>query len=545
LYQRRFDLHNKIILSHLFCLFILFGVVVQNLKLSTIYEQTHFALYLIIGLLIFIADCFLFLHADYNKQTKISTTLINIIYIGIPLLAICVVIYITKSHSSMMLLILPILIAGSEASKTLTYIISFLCISSVVVLSVLTSSLTGWNEVVRENFNLICILLLTGWFCSTVSEIESNHRNQLNTMANTDDLTGLYNYRAFITKLNEYEKNGSINHPISIIFIDIDDFKNFNDSYGHPQGDIVISLIGQLLKETVAPQAFAARYGGEEFVVVLPNADTATTVQLAEQIIASVKDIKYPGISYLDQPLTISCGVATMPAHASTFLELIKNADHALYKAKSLGKNRVEIYSSIFDDLIGSDEAELKSIQTLIYVINAKDRYTYGHSERVVEFSAHIGNALHLNPETLRLLKYAAYLHDVGKIEIDRSIVNKPGKLTFEEFTTIKKHSVWGCEIVQGIPELRDVAPIILHHHENYDGSGYPVGISGEEIPLLSRIIRVVDSFDAMISDRPYRASLSLNEALLELERGKALQFDPEIVDVLNNLVNGKEASGL
>jgi len=204
-----------------------------------------------------------------------------------------------------------------------------------------------------------------------------------------------------------------------------------------------------------------------------------------------VRRLSFDGEEY--QPngkIMISCGVASAPDHARIFKELVKYADHALYKAKNLNKNRVELYFSVFDGLeVEEDEKELlNSIRTLISVINAKDRYTYGHSERVSYYSIKVAESMGLSDADINLMRYAAFLHDIGKIEIERDILNKTGKPTDEEWRILQQHPRWGSEIVKAVNKLQPVATIILNHHEYFDGSGYPQGAKGKDILVLARI---------------------------------------------------------
>jgi HD-GYP domain-containing protein (c-di-GMP phosphodiesterase class II) len=197
------------------------------------------------------------------------------------------------------------------------------------------------------------------------------------------------------------------------------------------------------------------------------------------------------------------------------------------------------MYFSVFDNLDVEDDEEelLNSIRTLVSVINAKDRYTFGHSERVTDHAMKLAARFGLPQEQIHLLGYAAFLHDIGKIEIDRQVLNKVERLTDEEWKMIQHHPEWGSKIVKAMPKLRPIVPVILYHHENFDGSGYPNGLKGHAIPILARIIRVADSYDAMVSHRPYKKSLSMAEALDEIRTYSGTQFDPELADVFIEMI--------
>jgi putative nucleotidyltransferase with HDIG domain len=179
----------------------------------------------------------------------------------------------------------------------------------------------------------------------------------------------------------------------------------------------------------------------------------------------------------------------------------------------------------------------LNSIRTLISVINAKDRYTYGHSERVTEHAVKLATRLGLPQEEIHLLGYAAFLHDIGKIEVDREVLNKVDRLNDKEWKMIQHHSEWGSEIVKAVMKLHPIVPVILHHHENFDGSGYPSGLKGNDIPILARIIRVADSYDAMVSHRPYKKTLAASEAVEEIVSNSGTQFDPQVANVFLEII--------
>ena len=234
--------------------------------------------------------------------------------------------------------------------------------------------------------------------------------------------------------------------------------------------------------------------------------------------------------------------MSSYPDKAKTGADLVKNADEACYRAKFLYKNRVETYYSVLDrfsnsETVGAAET-ISSIKTLIAVINAKDRYTYGHVERVVFYCALFAEKLDFSEEEKNKLIFAAYLHDIGKINIPESILMKTDPLTREEWELLRSHPQKAEEIIRNIASLQDMIPIVLQHHERYDGSGYPYGLKGDELQYLSRVLTVVDSFDAMTSNRPYQARKSYKEAVEELKRCSGTQFDPEIAARFIDLIS-------
>ena len=312
--------------------------------------------------------------------------------------------------------------------------------------------------------------------------------------------------------------------------------------YGHQKGDEALKKIGKLLKNIARENDLVARYGGEEFAIILPNTSEEEATKIAERIRNKVEKTYFEGQE--NQPnanFTVSVGIAAFPDKAKSELELVKCADDALYRAKFFHKNRVETYVSVLDELkrdLNEEENTLvTSIKTLISIINAKDKYTYSHVERVVIYSRLMAKKLELSEDEKKQLIYGAYMHDIGKINIPNEILTKKMRLTKEEWEILKQHPKDGVEIIKSVNSLKNVVPLILYHHERYDGFGYPVGLKEKEIPYLARVLTVIDSFDAMTSSRPYNKRKTYDEGLIELERCSGTQFDPEIVRIFSEVV--------
>lgn len=358
---------------------------------------------------------------------------------------------------------------------------------------------------------------------------------KLERLSFTDGVTGAYNYRYFQLRLREeLSRARRYRLPLALMMVDVDGFKRYNDAHGHPTGDRVLQAVAAAIKENVRELDTVCRYGGDEFAVILNDAGAETARIIGERVREAVA--RCAAVVGAPPGITISLGIAVYPENGDNAEELVKLADEALYRVKLSRRNGVQVYSSVMDELrseVGDVESPslLNTLQTLITVINARDRYTYGHSERVMRWALLIGRQLDLGPEDLRLLRYAAFLHDIGKIEIGRDILNKRGPLTEEEREIIKRHTLYGVQILDPIPSLERIVGIVLHHHERYDGHGYPGGLSGEAIPFLARILAVADAFDAMMSHRPYREALTLEAALEEVRRGRGAQFDPRVAD--------------
>ncbi|MHB1420443.1 MAG: diguanylate cyclase [Bacillota bacterium] len=398
---------------------------------------------------------------------------------------------------------------------------------------------------------------------------------EVKSQAIRDELTKLYNYRffqEFVDKeIARYKRSGQ---SFAVIFMDLDLFKAYNDIFGHLAGDQALWKVGQAIMESIRTSDIAARYGGDEFAIVLPGTSMQEAMVVADRIRGKVRT-SFPGAGHSTELLTISLGVVSYPDHGEDKQQILSYADRALYQAKHLGRNRVfmptmaESLTNQGEETVEATEAEknflkkqvedayLSTIYTLAAAINARDNYTYQHSEMVTLYSIALAEALGLSEENKKVVRHAAMLHDIGKIGIPEYILNKPGSLSQDEREVIEKHVNIAEAIVKQTPFLRSVAPIILHHHEAYDGTGYPGGLKGEEIPLESRMLAIADAYHAMTSNRPYRLAIANEVALQQLITLAGKQFDPNLVplfvrvlkkDLGNHVVEearvGKEEQG-
>ena len=353
-------------------------------------------------------------------------------------------------------------------------------------------------------------------------------------LALTDPLTGLGNHRHFHERLQrelaQAEQDGD---TLTLCLVDIDDFKRVNDGYGHPVGDRVLGQVAARLRQ--GGESF--RLGGDEFAVLLPGLDAHDGVAVARSIVERV------GAAQLEQvgELTVSAGVATYPVQGVGRDELIRLADSALYWAKEDGKNRARAYEPAYIELKqlqqlaeGTDRAaRYRAAASLAKAVDARDAYTGSHSERVGELAARIARRLGLEDSQTELTRLAASLHDLGKLAIPEEILRKPGALNESERLVLQRHPQIGHRMLESLG-VEPIADWVLHHHERWDGDGYPDRLRGEEIPLGARIIFVADAYDAMTSERVYRKPLSPREALEELDRCSGSQFDPAIVDAFS-----------
>ena len=349
-------------------------------------------------------------------------------------------------------------------------------------------------------------------------------------LALTDPLSGLGNHRSFQERLkHELLRAEADDEPFTLCLIDVDDFKRINDLYGHPVGDRVLARVGRRLRQN--GEAF--RLGGDEFALLLPGVTAEEALSTASSVLARIGSLELADVG----SVTASAGVAGFPHQAFDRDDLIRLADSALYWAKEHGKNRVHVYRPDVVELAelrrlahGPDRAaRFRAAASLAKAVDARDTYTGSHSTRVAELSAWIAHRLGLDREQIELTRLAGSLHDLGKLAIPEEILRKPGPLTDPERLVLQRHPEIGHRMLENLG-VDPVAEWVLHHHERWDGTGYPERLRGEEIPLGARIIFVADAYDAMTSDRAYRGRLTPREAIEELERCSGTQFDPEIV---------------
>jgi len=353
-------------------------------------------------------------------------------------------------------------------------------------------------------------------------------------LALTDPLTGLGNHRHFHERLaRELEHALRYDRPLALCLVDVDDFKRVNDRFGHPAGDSVLSQVSARLRQT--GEAF--RLGGDEFAVLLPGFEAPDALTAAESIIDRIATIDFGHMG----AVTVSAGIAIAPEHARERDELLRLVDSALYWAKEYGKNRARVYRPDVVELAdlrrlasaGDRAGRLRAAASLARAVDARDVYTGNHSQRVAQLAVRLAARLGLSREELELTQLAASLHDVGKLALHEDLLCKPEQLTEPEWATLRQHAQIGFRMLESLG-VDPVAKWVLHHHERWDGSGYPDSLAGTEIPVGARIIFVADAFDAMTSDRIYRRRRSRDEALAEILRCAGTQFDPSVVEALS-----------
>jgi diguanylate cyclase (GGDEF)-like protein len=352
-------------------------------------------------------------------------------------------------------------------------------------------------------------------------------------LALTDPLTGLGNHRSFHERLQRElvvaEEQGA---SLALCLVDFDDLKSVNDRHGHPVGDLVLGQVASRLRQ--GGEAF--RLGGDEFAVLLPRQDERQATAVARSIVERVASLDMEGVG----PVTVSAGVAMYPTHGTGRDELIRLADSALYWAKKDGKNRVRAYAAEsilranLEQIADTPDraAQYRAAESLAKAVDERDAYTGSHSQRVGDYSARIARRLGADGPAVELTRLAGSLHDLGKLAIPEEVLRKPDALDESERLMLERHPQIGFRMLESLG-VQPVAEWVLHHHERWDGAGYPNRLVGDQIPLGARIIFVADAYDAMTSDRDYRQAMPQQDALAELERCSGTQFDPAVVKAL------------
>jgi len=359
---------------------------------------------------------------------------------------------------------------------------------------------------------------------------------RIETQAVTDGLTHLFNRRHFDVRLREeIGRESRQGGNFSLILIDIDGFKIFNDTQGHVAGDELLAELGEIIKESVRGIDMAFRYGGDEFALLLPGTPAEGAAVVAERVCKSVqRQTQAKAV-----PVTASLGIACWPDDGVTNMEIVRAADRALYQAKRNGGNQAVPFShaavagATGPDLeAGTDKEALGIIYALAAAVEAKDTHTYGHSVKVAGCCVALAGVLGMSSEEISSINAAAMLHDIGKIGIPDGVLQKVGPLESGEWRAIRAHPRVGATIVGHVSSLAGCIPAILYHHERYDGTGYPEGLKGASIPVQARIMAIADAFAAMTSARPYRDAIPYDKVAEELNRCAGSQFDPNLVQL-------------
>jgi diguanylate cyclase (GGDEF)-like protein len=354
---------------------------------------------------------------------------------------------------------------------------------------------------------------------------------QLADSRQRDPLTGLLNHGAAVAALTELvEIARGDDSSIGIALVDIDNFRLLNDVHGSAVGDQALSIVADAFQPDAEGWVVLARFGPDEFMAIAPTAVARELPAAAQRVRSRLESSHIALLGSDPLPVTVSVGIAYFPFHAGSVTELISAATTALAEAKASGGNEVSI-ADAWTSEPRAPHSTFDVLQGLVLAIDHKDRYTKLHSEDVAAYALFLAGRLGLPDEMQESLRIAALLHDVGKIGIPDDILRKPGRLTPYEYEIVKQHVALGDLLVRGVPNVEQIREGVRYHHERWDGQGYMVGLAGENIPLIARILSVADSFSAMTTNRPYRKALPAERALEELRSVAGTQLDGDLVD--------------
>lgn len=337
-------------------------------------------------------------------------------------------------------------------------------------------------------------------------------QRQVEYLSFHDYLTGLYNRRYYEDSLKRLDTPR--NWPLAILVIDINGLKLTNDAYGHATGDQLIRSVADILRRSCRADDIIARTGGDEFIILLPQAGTEQASHVRQRIIRTAAHTRLESVI-----ISMAVGYAIKTEAGQDIHDVQKEADNQMYK----------------DKLKYSKVMRSQTIETVLRQINNKYDHEQVHTEKVSEYCGEVARALQLSEKEISEIRTVGALHDIGKIAIPPDILNKPDQLSHEEWEMIKTHAATGYNILKNVDEFAAYAEAVLHHHERWDGKGYPAGLKGTDIPLYSRIVAIVDAFEAMTSQRPYQKIKTRDEAVAELTRCAGTQFDPHLVQVFIN----------
>jgi diguanylate cyclase (GGDEF)-like protein/PAS domain S-box-containing protein len=337
--------------------------------------------------------------------------------------------------------------------------------------------------------------------------VESQER--IRYLSYRDPLTDLYNRRYFELACKSYDDGEYL--PLSILMVDVNGLKLTNDAFGHAVGDELLISVADVLKSVADGKGCLARLGGDEFVLLLPNTGPETVDSLAKELLSATKSRKVAGL-----PLSVAMGWDTRLDGARSMSDVLRRAEDRMYKHK----------------LLDRPNHRAQTMAVILQALYDKIPWEKEHAQRVAELCRMLGEGLEMYPEQVQRLYTLGLLHDIGKLSIDYEIFLKPEPLTEEELAEIQRHSETGYRIIGAMSDMVDVSEYVLSHHERFDGSGYPRGLVGRQIPFYSRILAVADAWDAMTHERPYRIARTLEEAAAELKANAGIQFDPRVVEV-------------
>jgi len=372
-----------------------------------------------------------------------------------------------------------------------------------------------------------------------------------------DTLTGLYNRRYFQDRLvQEIARARRLGQTLCAAVIDVDRFKAINDSLGHVAGDAALRQTADALIASARAYDVVARIGGDEFAVIFPETDSRSGVAAAERLLAAIREKRIPAAPVNDEQcfVTASGGLANYPSDAAAAETLLLAADLAMLRSKHISTGHVSCYDNLavrpadFGSLAMQgmlQRSTWSALETLAAIVNARAPHVRAHSDIVARYCVAVAREMGLAGLLVEQAKAAGLLHDIGHIMVPDSILHKPGPLTPQEWDVVRQHPSLGATIVSKIPHLQTLVEPIRYHHEHVDGSGYPEGLRGDQIPILSRILAAADAYEAMTSSRIYRAdraALSPQQALQEIRGLAGQHFDPKVVEALAKVVQDELA---
>lgn len=360
--------------------------------------------------------------------------------------------------------------------------------------------------------------------------IEAEQADLYRQLAYTDALTGCPN-RRFIDEFIEraLEEARSRGTSLAVGYLDIDNFKLLNDFVGHDEGDQLLRDVAAALAEHVREPAVFGRFGGDEFVAVFPGSSVTEAREMLDQTKAAIARLEVLSGARMTLPTRVSAGVALFRGH-QTPRDLVAEAEDRMYVDKSVTPAIATMHGT---DLHVAEPAlkiaNLKALRNLVKAIDRRDSYTRYHSDHATSMAVACGQYLGLDADQMNALSIGGPIHDLGKIVVPDEILRKPGPLTAAERHTMEEHPVMGAAITAAVTDYDTVVDLVRHHHERFDGAGYPGGLRGTETGLTTRLFSLADAYSAMTTDRPYRRGLAPDRALSEIAAGRGTQFDPDL----------------
>ncbi|MCK9519629.1 MAG: diguanylate cyclase [Dehalococcoidia bacterium] len=374
--------------------------------------------------------------------------------------------------------------------------------------------------------------------------LEADQAEAYRELAYTDALTGCPN-RRFIDEFmsDAVEQATRTGEPLAVAYFDIDNFKLLNDYTGHEQGDFVLRRVARELQKAIREPAVFGRFGGDEFVAVFPGATVETAQRSVEQVRDAVGHIEVSTSSRIRLPMRVSCGIAAFREGLSP-RDLVADAEDKMYLDKSVSASLLAggLEQAASEPMLKL--SNLKALRNLVKAIDRRDSYTRFHSDHATRLALALGREVGYSQDELAALTLGGPIHDLGKIVVPDEILRKPGPLTAEERRTMEEHPLMGAAITAAVTDYDAVVDLVRHHHERFDGDGYPGRLRGTQILPVTRLFTLADAYSAMTTDRPYRKGLTAEQAIDEILGGRGTQFDPDLATAFVRMVERDFVSG-